>query len=59
MNVVQEIKEAIADHKIELVNPSRDYSQGEIVYMRGYIEGLEAFLESLEEERREFKFILN
>jgi len=59
MNIVDEIKEAIADHKIELVNPSRDYKQGEIIYMRGYIDGLETFLETIEEEKREFKFILN
>jgi len=57
MSVVKEIKEAIADHKVELLNPSRDYRQGEIVYMRGYIDGLQAFLETLEEEK--FNFILN
>jgi hypothetical protein len=35
------LKKAIQDNKMELVNPSREYSDAEIIFMKGYIQSLE------------------
>lgn len=59
MNIIKELSEAIQDHKLEMLNPSRDYSQGEVIFNRGYICGLEAALESIQENNNIIKFSLN
>ena len=59
MNTIEEIEEAIQEHKLELVSPSREYTQGEIIYYKGYIEGLETALETLRENNRKINFSLN
>jgi len=59
MNTIEEIEEAIQEHKLELLNPSREYSPAEIIRYKGYIEGLETALETLVENNREVKFSLN
>jgi hypothetical protein len=61
-NMINEVKykleEAIEDQKLELLYPSREYSEGEIVYLKGYIEGLTAALEEIS-DFDPFKFPLN
>jgi hypothetical protein len=59
MKTIEEIESAIQEHKLELVNPSREYTQGEIVYYRGYIDGLQTALETLTENNRKINFSLN
>jgi hypothetical protein len=59
MKTIEEIESAIQEHKLELLNPSREYTQGEIVYCRGYIEGLQTALETLIENNRKVNFSLN
>lgn len=59
MKTIEEIEEAIKEQKLELINPSRNYSQGEIVFFNGYIHGLETALETLTENNRKINFSLN
>jgi hypothetical protein len=59
MTTIEEIEVAIQEHKLELLNPSREYTQGEIIYHKGYIEGLETALETLIENNRKVNFSLN
>ena len=42
-----------------MLNPSREYNQGEIIFYNGYIHGLEAALEALIENNRKINFSLN
>jgi hypothetical protein len=39
------LKKAIYDNKMELINPSKEYSEAEIIYMKGYIQSLEDTLD--------------
>lgn len=47
MNLIKELEEAIQEHKLEMLNPSREYTDGEIIFSRGYVHGLEAALEAI------------
>ena len=42
------LKSAIYENKMELIEPSRDYSEREIAYIKGYIQSLEDTLYELE-----------
>ena len=59
MKTIEEIEEAIKEQKLEMLNPSREYTQGEIIFYNGYIHGLEAALEALIENNRKINFSLN
>lgn len=59
MNIIEEIKEAIQEHKLEMLVPSRDYTDGEVVFNNGYIHGLEAALELIIENNRKINLNLN
>jgi hypothetical protein len=59
MKTIEELEQAIQDQKLELLNPSREYTQGEIVFYNGYIHGLETALETLVENYRKINFSLN
>jgi hypothetical protein len=59
MKTIEELEQAIQDQKLELLNPSREYTQGEIVFYKGYIHGLETALETLMENYRKINFSLN
>lgn len=59
MKTIEELEQAIQDQKLELLNPSREYTQGEIVFYKGYIDGLQTALETLTENNRKINFSLN
>lgn len=59
MNIIQELEEAIQEHKLEMLNPSRDYTNGEVVFDNGYVHGLEAALELIIENNRKINLNLN
>lgn len=52
MSTIQELEEAIQEHKIEMLNPSREYTSGEVIFNNGYIHGLETALETLIENNK-------
>ena len=39
------IKSAIYENKMELITPSREYTDKEVAYIKGYIQSLEDMLE--------------
>jgi hypothetical protein len=41
------IKSAIYENKMELIVPSREYTDKEVAYIKGYIQSLEDILEEL------------
>jgi hypothetical protein len=41
------IKSAIYENKMELITPSREYTDKEVAYIKGYIQSLEDILEEL------------
>ena len=41
------IKSAIYENKMELIVPSREYTDKEVAYIKGYIQSLEDMLEEL------------
>jgi hypothetical protein len=52
MSTIQELEEAIQEHKIEMLNPSREYTPGEVIFNNGYIHGLETALETIIENNK-------
>lgn len=59
MSTIKELEEAIQEHKLEMLNPSRDYTDGEVVFNNGYVNGLEAALELIIENDKNINFSLN
>jgi hypothetical protein len=59
MSIIQELEEAIQEHKLEMLVPSRDYTDGEVVFSKGYVNGLEAALELIVENNRKINLNLN
>jgi hypothetical protein len=59
MSIIQELEEAIQEHKLEMLVPSRDYTDGEVVFNKGYVNGLEAALELIVENNRKINLNLN
>lgn len=59
MKTIEEIEEAIKEQKLEMLNPSREYTQGEVVFYNGYIYGLETALETIIENNKNINFSLN
>jgi hypothetical protein len=50
MSFKQSLLDAIEDNKLEMVMPSREYSDGEIIWMRGYTQALKDMLEDYDND---------
>jgi hypothetical protein len=64
MSFKQSILDAIEDNKLEMVMPSREYSDGEIIWMRGYTQALKDMIEDYDNDiedaiKKSFDFSLN
>lgn len=53
-NYRKSLTEAIEDNKIEMLSPSRDYSDEEIIWMRGYNQALQDMLEDFDNDFENF-----
>ena len=53
-NYRKSLTDAIEDNKIELVAPSREYTENEIVWMRGYNQTLQDMLEDFDNDFENF-----
>ena len=51
--------ETIEDNRLEILMPSREYSENEMVYMRGYQQALEDMLEDYDDGLYTIKHITN
>jgi hypothetical protein len=60
MNKFKELLlETIEENRLEMLIPSRDYSEEEFVYMRGYNQALEDMLEDYDDELYTIKHEIN
>ncbi len=64
MSFKQSILDAIEDNKMEMIMPSREYSDNEIIFMRGYTQALKDMLEDYDNDIEDaikncFNFSLN
>ena len=64
MDFKELLEQALEDNQLELLIPSREYSEGEITYMRGYTQALEDMLSDYTDDleyikHKKFKFSLN
>ena len=50
----QTLIDVIEDNKMEMVNPSREYTDKEIVWMRGYNQALQDMLSDFTEDYNKF-----
>jgi hypothetical protein len=50
----QTLIDAIEDNKMEMVNPSREYTAKEIIWMRGYNQALQDMLSDFTEDYNKF-----
>ena len=50
MSFKQSILDAIEDNKMEMIMPSREYSDNEIIFMRGYTQALKDMLEDYDND---------
>ena len=50
MSFKQSILDAIEDNKLEMVMHSREYSDGEIIWMRGYTQALKDMIEDYDND---------
>ena len=48
------LQQTLADNQMESLMPSREYTENEQIYMRGYTQALEDMLEDLDASIREF-----
>ena len=53
-NYRKSLIESIEDNKIELVSPSREYTDAEIIYMKGYNQALQDMLEDFDNDFEAF-----
>ena len=53
-NYRKSLTEAIEDNKIEMLSPSRDYSDEEIIWIRGYNQALQDMLEDFDNDFENF-----
>ena len=53
-NYRKSLIESIEDNKVELVVPSREYTDGEIIYMKGYNQALQDMLEDFDSDFETF-----
>ena len=64
MSFKQSILDAIEDNKLEMVMPSREYTDNEIIWMRGYTQALKDMIEDYDNDiedaiKKTFDFSLN
>ncbi len=64
MSFKQSLIDAIEDNKMEMIMPSREYSDGEIIWMRGYNQALQDMLADYDNDiedaiKKSFDFSLN
>jgi hypothetical protein len=64
MSFKQSILDAIEDNKLEMVMPSREYTDNEIIWMRGYTQALKDMIEDYDNDiedaiQKSFDFSLN
>jgi len=64
MSFKQSILDAIEDNKMEMIMPSREYTDNEIIFMRGYTQALKDMLEDYDNDIEDaikncFNFSLN
>jgi len=50
----QTLVDEIEDNKMEMINPSREYTDKEIVWMRGYNQALQDMLSDFTEDYNKF-----
>lgn len=50
MSFKQSLLDAIEDNQLEMIMPSREYTDSEIVYMRGYNQALKDMLEDYDND---------
>jgi hypothetical protein len=50
MSFKQSLLDAIEDNQMEMVIPSREYKEGEIVWMKGYTQALKDMLEDYDND---------
>jgi len=50
----QTLIDAIEDNKVEMVNPSREYNDMEIIWLRGYNQALQDMLSDFTEDYNKF-----
>ena len=53
-NYRKSLIESIEDNKIELVSPSREYTDAEIIFMKGYNQALQDMLEDFDSDFETF-----
>ena len=53
-NYRKSLTDAIEDNKIELIAPSREYTDEEIIWMRGYNQALQDMLEDFDNDFKNF-----
>ena len=53
-NYRKSLIESIEDNKVELVAPSREYTDGEVTYMKGYNQALQDMLEDFDSDFETF-----
>ena len=58
-NFKEILKDALADNQMESLIPSREYTEDERVYMRGYTDALADMLEDFNAEYNEFMENIN
>ena len=50
----QTLVDAIEENKMEMVNPSREYTDNEIIWLRGYNQALQDMLSDFTEDYNKF-----